>query len=1285
MPLSTSPPNTASSSASADFYFNGFTKTFFEIQTETTQEKTVNISIPFPKKNDNLTVFLKSAEGLQFKEVMTGLLIKIKILFNKPSFDEDKLFEKLINNQTTVDQVDLDCLHFFAGILELVQDEMIAEDQRKKSIEDLFDEKSDRTSIKNNYFNLVNILVKHAVDVLKTWADKRKVSYSDSSLSYFIEKFNEEISDNNRDLFIAGVKLLRSIASLAENNKISPAKEFVIASFIQSLGVCAPGVYTHLQDTQLQLNIDIATEFTSYRRALAEDIANEILFKRYRYRNVGMDIHVVNTVINFNAETLGLLAIPDPYSDSCAQKASEMQEAFIVEFKKKLTPRHLIDITVDKLLGSLHDYIKLLNGATSGEALGEIQKTISILLFDSYGEDKKTFGERSLFDNTVLEKSEYKKYVLSKDIRDILVVTLTRRLINSGYLEATEIETIEHEKVVFYHTRSFPESSFFISKSNEANGLLDSVSALVKEVSSIPQKIHKILLEGFIRRVIVAHPEVVGGRDDPSWLNQLIEAHVFEEENLLKILIQENKWGWSLSMSIAYHQDPTTITSYFSWLRQLVETRMLEKEDLLKVLMRQTEDRWSLSLFVVRHQDATTITRYFSWLRQLVETRMLEKEDLLKILTEQNQQGHHLALIITQTRDAAITTSYLSWLRQLIEAHILEKEDLLKMLTEQDKNGWNLSMSIAKYQDAAVIASYLSWLRQLVETRMLEKEDLLKILTEQNQQGHHLALIITQTRDAAITTSYLSWLRQLIEAHILEKEDLLKMLTEQDKNGWNLSMSIAKYQDAATTASHLSWLRQLIEARTLEKKDLLKMLVQQTQMKTTFTFLILVIAQTRDVVVTISYLSLLRQLIETRIPEKEDLLEILTKQDQFGWNLGMGIARHQNATTMTSYLFWLRQLIEAHVFEKEDLLKILMQQDQKGGVLGMIIAEYQGDEVLITYLSWLNQLVEIHVLGKEDLLKILNQHDKEGWTLGMRIVSYEDSVKTKPSRRALLQHPELASVTTYLFLLEKLIEEPYALKKEDLLEMLTQQNRDGWTFGMLIAEHRDVETIAFYLSFLRKLIEIQWLEKEDLLRILNKQNHCGNNFDIIMWRHYYTAFQHKHRALIPRAEELESEREKIQKEQGLSLQEAKLWLRHKRAFQEQLSKIKDSTPLSCDDICRVTELSEEQANEFDQKTKLLQAMLKIDVLSAACLESESKFEFRNKIISFLEEGADRYHYRISEKARLYEYAAQSRRAKSESTFFESETTRFFKNIAQKDRESEKLISQQQPVSHSGHL
>ena len=868
MPLSTSPPSTASSSASADFYFNGFTKTFFEIHTETIQEKAVNIAIPFPKKNDNLIVFLKSAEGLQFKEALIAVLKKIKIIFNKPSFDENQLFEKLVNDQITVDQAYLDCLHFFVGILELAQDEMIAEDQRKKSIEDLFDEKSDRTSIKNNYFNLMKLLVKHAVDALKTWADKRKISYSDDALSYFMRTFSNSICERNRDLFITGIKLLRNIASLAENNKIPSAKEFIVTSLLQNIDVCDPGVYTHLQDTQLQLSIDIATEFTSYRRALAEDIANEILFKRYPYRDKCWDVHVVNAVISYNAKTLslGLLSVADTYSGSCSRRASEMQEAFIAEFKKKLTPRNLIDIIVDKLLASLHDYIESLNKATSGEAREEIKKNMSIL-FDSYGEDKKTFCERSLFDNTVLEKSEYKKYVLSSDVRDMLVATLTRRLINSGYLEETEIETVEHEKGVFYCFIPFPESSFFISKSNEVNGLFDSVSVLVKEDSIIPPVVIIILAGGLLAKLALPHQE-------------------------------------------------TTVESYFSLLVKLIEKHQLGKKDLLGILTLQNGGEGTLGTMIALHQNAETIISYLFWLDQLIEIDALEKENVLEILAERNQ------------------------------------------------------------------------------------------------------------------------------------------------NGMALGPMIALRQNAEMTINYLSWLSQLIGTQTIEKKNLLEML----------------------------------------------------------WGLGMMIARNQNA------------------------------------------------EATITYLSLLKKLVEAQSL--------------------------------------------------------------------DLLEIRTQRNSNGESLYYMIGRYQNTD------------MELQY------------------------------------DALISRAEELKSERNKIQKEQGLSLQEAKLWLRYKRAFQEQLSKIKDSTPLSCDDICRVAELSEDQANEFDQKTKLLQGMLKIDVLSAACLESESKFEFRNKIISFLEDGADRYHYRISEKASLYEYAAQSRRASSESIFFESETTRFFKKIAQKDRESEKQTSQQQPYTAS---
>src|SRR3990167_1550669 len=241
-----------------------------------------------------------------------------------------------------------------------------------------------------------------------------------------------------------------------------------------------------------------ATEFTNYRRVLAEHIINEILFNHYPNRNMRMDIHVVNTVINHNTETLGLLAVTDDYSNFCALRASEIQETFITELKKQLTPRHLIEMTVDKLLVKLRDCVKLLNETTSEKDQEKILEEISIL-FNAYGEDKKTFCERSLFDNTILEKS---KYILSRDIRDILIVTLTRRLINSAYLEVREIQTFEDEKGIFYRLRSFPESSFFISKSNEVNNLLDSVSILVKEGKTLPQAILEILPENFSNRLI---------------------------------------------------------------------------------------------------------------------------------------------------------------------------------------------------------------------------------------------------------------------------------------------------------------------------------------------------------------------------------------------------------------------------------------------------------------------------------------------------------------------------------------------------------------------------------------------------------------------------------------------------------------------------------------------------------------------------------------------------------------------------------------------------------------
>src|SRR3990167_3745794 len=724
--------------------------------------------------------------------------------------------------------------------------------------------------------------------------------------------------------------------------------------------------------TFFEIHTDLfpASEFTNYRRALSEHIANEILFKRYPNRNRRMDIHVINTVINRNAETLSLIAVADDHSVFCALRASEKQETFIAKFKKQLTARHLIEMTVDKLLVKLRGYVKLLNEATSEKDQKEIQEAI-LILFDPYGEDKKTFCERSLFDNAILEKSEY---VLPRDIRDILIVTLTRRLINSAYLEAREIQAFEDEKGIFYCLRSFPENSFFISKSNEVNNLLDSVSILVKEGNTLPQAILEILPENFSSRLI-SFP----------------------------------------------HQIAATTKTYLSLLNQLIKTDALNKEILLKMLTQQTPKGWTLSMLIARDQNADT------------------------------------------------TISYLFWLRQLIERHILEKEDLSTILTQEIKDRLTFGMMLARYQDATT------------------------------------------------TIHYLSWLPQLIEAQILKKEDLLKMLTQQTENGWTLGMIIAKHQDDATT---------------------------------------------------------------------------------------------------TIYLSWLLQFIETHLIEKEDLLKILTQQNQNGWALGIIIA----------------------------------------------------------------QHQDAATTTRYLSLLAKLIEEPNTLKKKDLLEMLTQQYQDGWTLGMMIACNQNATATIAYLSCLNELIKTRRLDKEDLFKILNQQTIERKTLYYMIWTYQNITSQQQFNDLISKteemAEETEKEKRKIQEEQGLSLQEANLWLEHKQIFREQLFKLEDSTPLSCDDIRTITNLSADKAIQFDQKTKLLQGMLKIDVMSAVSFKSKDDFQFRNEVIYFLENGAERYHYLISEKATLYAHAAQSARARSRSTFFKSETTRFFEGIAQEDRRNERQASQE---------
>ncbi|EKD74604.1 MAG: hypothetical protein ACD_44C00386G0002, partial [uncultured bacterium] len=157
--------------SSADFYFSGFTKKFL-----TSQDKTSNTPIPFPKNGDDLNIFLKSTNGFQFKKIILTYLKKIKTSVFKHSLDGKHLFEKFVNSQATANQAYLEDLYFFVGILELAQNERIEKDRRKNAIEVLFSEKAYRKQI---YFYLMGPIVEHSIQTLMIWADKHKILYDE--------------------------------------------------------------------------------------------------------------------------------------------------------------------------------------------------------------------------------------------------------------------------------------------------------------------------------------------------------------------------------------------------------------------------------------------------------------------------------------------------------------------------------------------------------------------------------------------------------------------------------------------------------------------------------------------------------------------------------------------------------------------------------------------------------------------------------------------------------------------------------------------------------------------------------------------------------------------------------------------------------------------------------------------------------------------------------------------------------------------------------------------------
>src|SRR3990167_4179177 len=74
-----------------------------------------------------------------------------------------------------------------------------------------------------------------------------------------------------------------------------------------------------------------------------------------------------------------------------------------------------------------------------------------------------------------------------------------------------------------------------------------------------------------------------------------------------------------------------------------------------------------------------------------------------------------------------------------------------------------------------------------------------------------------------------------------------------------------------------------------------------------------------------------------------------------------------------------------------------------------------------------------------------------------------------------------AAIKLYLKQLENMSE-------EELGRILTQQTKDGWSVGMIIARHQDATTTQQYLQLLKDALENGKLTSEQLTMLLTQQD-----------------------------------------------------------------------------------------------------------------------------------------------------------------------------------------------------
>src|SRR3989338_8609306 len=157
-------------------------------------------------------------------------------------------------------------------------------------------------------------------------------------------------------------------------------------------------------------------------------------------------------------------------------------------------------------------------------------------------------------------------------------------------------------------------------------------------------------------------------------------------------LLQNTDFSPSAIRKTTYYQNIMAIEPY---LKQLEDE---SEEQLIKILTQQDTNGWSIGMAIVRWRDTTTTQKYLQLLENAFENEKLTSKQFTMILTQQNTDGSSIGMLIASHQNKATIQQYLQLLETALMNEKLTSEQLTTILTQKDKDDVSVE-TLLIYQD----------------------------------------------------------------------------------------------------------------------------------------------------------------------------------------------------------------------------------------------------------------------------------------------------------------------------------------------------------------------------------------------------------------------------------------------------------------------------------------------------------------------------------------------------------------------------------------------------------